>query len=121
MKCQINHRFDGTINGVHFDNEILYYSVQYILDEFEMHFNVDVPYTLVEDLKFALSGIYDGISGASIGEIEYEIVSSFIRFTSVKYMRFEVYGYNRNEPFAKINKKLSNWDKTYAKDYIIKL
>lgn len=35
MKCKINHKFDGTINGVHFDNEILYYGVQYILDEFE--------------------------------------------------------------------------------------
>ena len=32
MKCKINHKFDATINGVHFDNEILYYSVQYILD-----------------------------------------------------------------------------------------
>ena len=35
MKYHINHKFDGEINGVHFDNEVLYYSVQYILDEFE--------------------------------------------------------------------------------------
>ena len=121
MKCKINHKFDGTIYGVHFDNEILYYSVQYILDEFEMHFDVDVPYTLVEDFKNALSRIYEDADQVTIGELEWEIVSSFREATSVNNMKFDIWGYGNDQQFAKINKKLSNWDKTYAKDNIIKM
>ena len=120
MKCQINHKFDGVINGVHFDNEVLYYSVQYILDEFEMHFNVDVPYTLVEDFKNALSRIYEDASNTTVGEIETEIVSSLHEAVYINNMKFDLWGDGNQQAFAKINKKLSNWDKTYAKDDIIK-
>lgn len=117
MKCQINHKFDGVINGVHFDNEVLYDSVQYILDEFEIHFGVNVPYTLVEDLKYILSKMYEDASDVTVAEIEYEIVSSFTEFISVHDMKFDVWGHE----FTQLNKKLSNWDKTYAKDNIIKM
>lgn len=121
MKYHINHRFDGIINGVHFDSEILYYSVQYILDEFEMYFSVLVPYTLVKDLKYALESIYEDASEATIGEIESEIVSSLHEATSIDNVKLDIWGYGNYQAFTKINKKLSNWDKTYAKDDIIKL
>lgn len=121
MKYHINHKFDGIINGVHIDNETLYYSLQYILDEFETHFGVLVPYTLVEDLKYALSSTYEDISETTVGEIEYEIVSSFHDATSIKKVNLDLWGYGKYQTWSKITKKLSNWDKTYAKDDVIKL
>lgn len=121
MKYHINHKFDGEINGVHFDNEVLYYSVQYILDEFEMYFNVDVPYTLVEDLKNALYNIYEDVSDTTVGEIVTEIVSSLHEAVYINNTKFDLWGYGNQQAFAKLNKKLSNWDKTYAKDNIIKM
>ena len=61
MKSNIIQEFKGYINNVPFDNHNLYYSVEYILNEIESTFDLEVPFTLVRDMKYALQSAFDDI------------------------------------------------------------
>lgn len=49
MKSKIVQEFKGYINNVPFDNSNLYYSVEYIINEIETTFDLEVPFTLVRE------------------------------------------------------------------------
>lgn len=83
MKSKIVQEFKGYINNVPFDNHNLYYSVEYILNEIESTFDLEVPFTLVRDMKYALQSAFDDISETTQGEIETEIVDCMHNASSI--------------------------------------
>lgn len=120
MDCKVNHKFSGTINGVNFDDEVLYYSVHYILSEFEYKFNTSIPHTLIDDMKHTLGNLYDDADNIPVGEIEWELVNIVDNAKRITDVQWSLWDYGKDYWFSDINKKLSDWDNTYAKDDIIK-
>lgn len=74
MKCNIVQEFKGYINNVPFDNQDIYYSAEYILNEIEAAFDIEVPYTLVRDIKRMLQSAWDNLSSQTLGEAEYDFI-----------------------------------------------
>lgn len=118
MKSNIIQEFKGYINNVPFDNHNLYYSVEYILNEIESTFDLDVPFTLVRDMKYALQSAFDDISETTQGEIETEIADCIHNASSIDDLEIDSYCIHPRY-FDTINKKLKDWDNTYGKDPIM--
>lgn len=118
MKSKIVQEFKGYINNVPFDNHNLYDSVEYILNEFESTFDIEVPFTLVRDLKYALQRAYDDISETTQGEIESEIVSCIHNASIICDLEIDSYCIHPRY-FETINNKLPDWNNTYGKDTIM--
>lgn len=119
MECKIIHQFQGYINGVEFNNKQLYYGVEYILSEMEIQFDIQVPYTLIQDVRNALESMYDDIQEYTACEIESDLANDIYHadtLTKIKFDRDEWY----YDKFIEINRKISDWNNTYGKDPIIK-
>lgn len=118
MKSEIVQEFKGYINNVPFDNQDLYYSTEYILNEIETTFDIEVPFTLVRDLKYALQHAYGDISETTQCEIESEIVSCVHYASTICDLEIDSYCIHPRY-FKTINDKLQDWDNTYGKDPIM--
>jgi len=70
MKSEIIQEFDGVINGIHFDDRYVYFSVEYVADHFIEKFCVDVPEAFIRDLKYTIERNRDKTENFSFAEIE---------------------------------------------------
>lgn len=115
MKTEVIYKFKGMINGIEFNDKTLYYSVEYILQELEYTYNLQVPYTLVHDMKCSLNYLY---SRQECGGIEYDLIKCIGNANTIQNLHFDS-NYTLPNHFDAINKKLADWDNTYGKDKII--
>ena len=118
MKTEVICQFKGIINGIEFNDRTLYYSVEYILQELEYTYNLQVPYTLVQDMKHSLNYLYSRPEYGASGEIEYDLIKCIGTSNTIKKLYFYT---NHTLPnhFDAINRKFADWDNTYGKDQII--
>lgn len=70
MKSQILTFFEGEINGVKFNNEQIYYSTEYILDEIEEQFGELYNDIFINDLKYIIERYINKMDYASYAELE---------------------------------------------------
>lgn len=118
MKTEVICQFKGIINGIEFNDKTLYYSVEYILQELEYTYNLQVPYTLVQDMKHSLNYLYYGSEYCADGVIEYDLIKCIGSANTIQELLFYT-GYALPNHFDAINKKFADWDNTYGKDQII--
>ena len=118
MKTEVICQFKGIINGIEFNDRTLYYSVEYILQEIEYTYNLQVPYTLVQDMKHSLNYLYSRTEYGASGEIEYDLIKCIGTANTIKKLYFDTRHTLPNR-FDAINKKFADWDNTYGKDKII--
>lgn len=118
MKSEIVQEFKGYINNVPFDNQDLYYSTEYILNEIEATFDIEVPFTLVRDMKYVLQSAWDNLSMQTLGATEYDFIVCIQGALSINDLQLSS-DYICDELLKKINNNLANWDNTYGKDPIM--
>lgn len=118
MKCNIKQEFKGYINNVPFDNQYVYYSTEYILNEIEATFDVEVPFTLVRDMKYMLQSAWDNLSNQTLDETEYDFIVCIEGALSIDDLQLDS-DYICDELLKPINDKLADWDNTYGKDPIM--
>lgn len=118
MKSRIKQEFKGYINDVPFDNQEIYYSTEYILNEIETTFDIEVPFTLVRDMKYMLQSAWDNLSNQTLGETEYDFIVCIEGALSINNLQLSS-DYICDELLKKINDNLANWDNTYGKDPIM--
>lgn len=118
MKCNVAQEFKGYINNVPFDNQDIYDSAEYILNEIEDTFDIEVPYTLVRDIKRMLQSAWDNLSNQTLGEVEYDFIVCIEGALSINDLQLSS-DYICDELLKPINDKLANWDNTYGKDPIM--
>lgn len=118
MKSNIVQEFKGYINNVPFDNQDIYYSAEYILNEIEATFDIEVPFTLVRDIKYMLQSAWDNLSNQTLGEVEHDFIVCIEGALSIDdlYLDSSCICDGLLKP---INDKLKNWDNTYGKDPIM--
>lgn len=118
MKCNIKQEFKWYINGVPFDNQDVYYSTEYILNEIEFAFDIEVPFTLVRDIKYMLQSAWDNLSNQTLGETEYDFLQCIENTPSISDLHLQSCNIC-DELLKNINAKLQDWDNTYGKDPIM--
>ena len=118
MKTEVICQFKGIINGIEFNDRTLYYSVEYILQEIEYTYNLQVPYTLVQDMKHGLNYLYSRPEYGASSQIEYELIKCIGSANTIQKLYFYT-NYTLPNHFDAINKKFADWDNTYGKDRII--
>lgn len=118
MKCNIVQEFKGYINNVPFDNQDIYYSAEYILNEIEATFNIEVPFTLVRDMKHMLQSAWGNLSNQTLGAVEYDFIICIEGALTIDGLQLSS-DYICDELLKKINDNLANWDNTYGKDPIM--
>ena len=69
MESKIIHEFEGVINGVSFNDRYVFFSVEFIADQFIDKFGVDVPKMFVEDLKYTIERMRDKSENFSFAEV----------------------------------------------------
>lgn len=118
MKSRIEQEFKGYINNVPFSNQDVYYSIEYILNEIEATFDIEVPFTLVRDMKYMLQSAWDNLSNQTLGEVEYDFIVCIEGALSIHDLQLSS-DCICDELLKKINDNLANWDNTYGKDPIM--
>lgn len=118
MKSRIKQEFKGYINNVPFDNQDVYYSTEYILNEIEATFDIEVPFTLVRDMKYMLQSAWDNLSNQTLGEAEYDFIVCIEGTLTINDLQLSS-DCICDELLKKINDNLANWDNTYGKDPIM--
>ena len=118
MRTEVIYEFKGIINGIEFNDNTLFYSVEYILQEIEYTYNLKVPYTLVQDMQRSLNYLYYGSKYGEDGVIEYDLIKCIESVDTIQELRFYT-DYALPTYFDAINKKFADWDNTYGKDQII--
>ena len=118
MKTEVIYEFKGMINGIEFNDKTLFYSVEYILQELGYTYNLQVPYTLVQDMKRSLNHLYSSSEYGADGVIEDDLIWCIRTSDTIQGLRFYTY-YSLPTYFDAINNKFADWDNTYGKDQII--
>ncbi len=89
-----------------------------ILKELEYTYNLQVPYTLVQDMKHSLNYLYSRTEYGASGEIEYDLIKCIGTANTIRKLRFYT-DYALPTYFDAINKKFADWDNTFGEDQII--
>ena len=101
-----------------FDNQDIYYSTEYILNEIEITFDIEVPFTLVRDMKYMLQSAWDNLSSQTLGGVEYDFIVCIEGALTINDLQLSS-DFICDESLKKINDNLTNWDNTYGKDPIM--
>lgn len=118
MQSRIKQEFKGYINNIPFDNQDVYYSTEYILNEIETTFDIEVPFTLVRDMKYMLQSAWYNLSNQTLGEAEYDFIVCIEGALTINDLQLSS-DCICDELLKKINDNLANWDNTYGKDPIM--
>lgn len=74
MESKIIQEFQAVINGIHFDDRYVYFSVDFALNYFMDKYLVDVPDEFVSDLKYQLERTRDKTDYFSFADWEQDFV-----------------------------------------------
>lgn len=118
MKSVIIQEFKGTINGIEVTDRELFYNCEYILEQLEDQFDIDLPTSFIDDFIKAYSSIFYDLGS----EYSYEFRShmSFnswdIDLKDITQLHFDIGSYyDTDAQFSEMNKNIRNWKNTYSK------
>ena len=88
MKSQILTFFEGEINGVKFNNEQIYYSTEYILDEIEEQFGEVYNDVFVNNLQYVIERYMNTIDYPSYAKLENSMTTDIENAKSFEEIKF---------------------------------
>ena len=88
MKSQILTFFEGEINGVKFNNEQIYYSTEYILDEIEEQFGEVYNDIFVNNLQYVIERYMNTIDYPSYAKLENSMTTEIENAKSFEQIKF---------------------------------
>lgn len=88
MKSQILTFFEGEINGVKFNNEQIYYSTEYILDEIEEQFGEVYNDVFVNNLQYVIERYINTIDYPSYAKLENSMTTDIENANSFEEIKF---------------------------------
>ena len=88
MESQILTFFEGEINGVKFNNEQIYYSTEYILDEIEEQFGEIYNNTFVNNLQYVIERYMNTIDYPSYAKLENSMTTNILNAKSFEEIKF---------------------------------
>lgn len=88
MKSQILTFFEGEINGVKFNNEQIYYSTEYILDEIEEQFGEVYNNIFVNNLQYIIERYMTTVDYPSYAKLESIMTSNIENANSFEEIKF---------------------------------
>lgn len=88
MKSQILTFFKGEINGVKFNNEQIYYSTEYILDEIEEQFGEIYNDDFVNSLQYVIERYMNTIDYPSYAKLENSMTTDIKNAKSFEEIKF---------------------------------
>ena len=103
MKYKIMKKFKAKINGVVFENELIFNSCIYILGILEEHFGECYTKIFIKDLMNAVEIVWFNFENVVLSELENEFLDSIIEAGSFKDIKF-TYG-GDDYKFDFLNKK----------------
>ena len=118
MKSVIVKEFKGTINGIEISDRELFYNCEYILEQLEDQFDIDLPTSFIDDFIKAHTSIFYDLGS----EYSYEF-RSHMSFSSwdmdlkdITQLHFDIGSYyDTDARFSEMNKNIRNWKNTYGK------
>ena len=120
MKSQILTFFEGEINGVKFNNEQIYYSTEYILDEIEEQFGEVYNDIFVNNLQYVIERYMNTIDYASYAKLENSMTTDIENTKSFEEIKFsEPYIQQLNDDLSQGLNSSFSIHKTYQ-DYLFR-
>lgn len=118
MKSTIIQEFKGTINGIEISDQELFYNCEYILEQLEDQFDIDLPTSFIDDFIKAYNSIFYDLGS----EYSYEF-RSHMNYSSwdtdlqdITQLHFDIGSYyDTDARFSEMNKNIRNWKNTYSK------
>lgn len=118
MKSKIIQEFIGTINGIKITDRDLFYDCEYILEELESQFDIDLPTSFIDDFIHAYSSIFYDLNSEYLYEFRSHMSSSSwdIDLKNITRLHFDIGSYyDTDARFSEMNKNIHNWKNTYSK------
>ena len=118
MKSKIIREFKGTINGIEISDRDLFYDCEYILEELESQFSIDLPTSFIDDFIKAYSSIFYDLNSEYLYDFRSHMSSSSwdIDLKDITRLHFDIGSYyDTDAQFSEINKNIRNWKNTYGK------
>lgn len=76
MKSKVIQEFKGTINGIELSDRDLFYDCEYILQELEDQFDIDLPTSFINDFIHAYKSIFYDLGSEYVYEFRSHMSSS---------------------------------------------
>lgn len=118
MKSVIIQEFIGTINGIKISDRDLFYDCEYILEQLEEQFKIDLPTSFIDDFIHAYSSIFYDLNSEYLYEFRSHMSSSSwdIDLKDITRLHFDIGSYyDTDARFSEMNKNIRNWKNTYGK------
>lgn len=118
MKPVVIQEFKGTINGIEISDRDLFYDCEYILEELESQFSIDLPASFIDDFIKAYSSIFYDLNSEYLYDFRSHMSSSpwDIDLKDITLLHFDIGSYyDTDAQFSEMNKNIRNWKNTYAK------
>lgn len=116
MEIKIIQNFKGIINGVEINNEKVFYTTEYILENINDKFGEVYNNKFIEDMSSSISEVYRKNETLLVSEIEREFISCIERAEKFSKIKFEYLGSDYR--LQELNKKISS--KEYLKNEELK-
>lgn len=118
MNAKIIQEFKGTINGIKLSDRDLFYDCEYILQELEDQFDIDLPTSFINDFIHAYKSIFYDLGSEYMHEFRSHMSSSSwdIDLQDITQLHFDIGSYyDTDAKFSEMNKNIRNWKNTYSK------
>jgi hypothetical protein len=118
MKSTIIQEFKGTINGIEISDRELFYNCEYILEQLEDQFDIDLPTSFINDFIHAYKSIFYDLGSEYSYEFRSHMSSSSwdTDLQDITQLHFDIGSYyDTNAQFSEMNKNIRNWKNTYSK------
>lgn len=118
MKSKIIQEFIGTINGIKITDRDLFYDCEYILEELESQFSIDLPTSFIDDFIKAYTSIFYDLESEYLYDFRSHMSSNSwdIDLKDITRLHFDIGSYyDTDAQFSEINKNIRNWKDTYGK------
>lgn len=118
MKSKIIQEFIGTINGIELSDRDLFYDCEYILQELEDQFDIDLPTSFINDFIHAYKSIFYDLGSEYSYEFRSHMSSSSwdTDLQDITQLHFDIGSYyDTDAQFSEMNKNIRNWKNTYSK------
>ena len=118
MKSIVIQEFKGIINGIEISDRDLFYDCEYILQELEDQFDIDLPTSFINDFIHAYKSIFYDLGSEYVYEFRSHMSSSSwdTDLQDITQLHFDIGSYyDTDAQFSEINKNIRNWKNTYSR------
>ena len=116
MKSKVIQEFKGEINGIEFNNQDIYWEVDYIIGDIESTLDIELPTEFIKDFTDAYTELYNSVDSEYLYDFKSEMISSWdMDIKDIRDLRFNLAYRYRTDNLDEINEKIADWDNTYGK------